>query len=205
VAVSTSSTGRPTEPAAEHVDSSGGDTERAPLPPAEAAERALSPPADDCSAVSERDTPGDEGWASADFSDFFAVAYPEAFRLARRMGLGSHDAEDVAIEALTRAYVSWSRLQTVAWNRPWLTRVVANLTIDVHRRRRPPVVAAPGISFEGQTVAGMDLSRALAKLPRRQRQVVGIALRLRPGSVKQHASRAVRALRAHLGQMNREA
>jgi DNA-directed RNA polymerase specialized sigma24 family protein len=34
---------------------------------------------------------------------------------------------------------------------------------------------------------------------------VGIALRLRPGSVKQHASRAVRALRAHLGQMNREA
>jgi RNA polymerase sigma factor (sigma-70 family) len=160
----------------------------------------------------------DERWSSEDFTEFFEVAYPEAFRLARRMGLESHDAEDVAIEALARTYASWPRLRTLSWSRPWLTRVVANLAIDIYRRRRPRLPETSETSFEGRSVAGMDLSRALAKLPRRQRQVavmryladlsteeVGAALRLRPGSVKQHAARALRALRAELDQTNGDA
>jgi RNA polymerase sigma factor (sigma-70 family) len=159
----------------------------------------------------------DERWSSQDFTKFFEVAYPEAFRLARHFGLGPHDAEDLAIEALTRAYASWSRLRTLSWSRPWLTRVVANLAIDLYRRQKPLAAGTPDTSFEGQAVLVMDLSRALAKLPRRQRQVavmrywadlsieeVGTALRLRPGTVKQHAARGLAALRAELGGTNGE-
>jgi RNA polymerase sigma factor (sigma-70 family) len=154
----------------------------------------------------------DGPWASTDFDAFFQVAYPEAYRLATGMGLGSHDAEDVALESLTRTFVSWSRLGTASWKRAWLTRVVANLVIDVHRRRRRPPSAESEATGDPQSAVRVDLSRAIAKLPRRQRQVavlryladlsvadVGDVLRMRPGTVKQHATRAVRALRAELG------
>ncbi len=161
------------------------------------------------------ENPGGDGpWASSDFVAFFQVAYPEAFRLAMRMGLGRHDAEDVALESLTRAYVSWSRLGATSWKRPWVTKVVANLAIDVHRRRSRRPGPPQETSLDAQSEARLDLSRAIAKLPRRQRQVatlryladlsvadVGIALRMRPGTVKQHSTRAVRALRAELGDL----
>ncbi|MGH9172368.1 MAG: sigma-70 family RNA polymerase sigma factor [Acidimicrobiales bacterium] len=165
------------------------------------------PPTPDLAAAATGD------WASTEFSSFFQVAYPEATRLARRMGLTAHDAEDVAVEALTRTFVSWGRLQHADWKRPWVTRVVANLVIDQVRRRRAPAAPATASAFEDRSDDGIDLSRALAKLPRRQRQVavlrylsdlsiedVATALQMRPGTVKQHTARAKAALRAELGE-----
>jgi RNA polymerase sigma-70 factor (sigma-E family) len=146
------------------------------------------------------------------FDESFAELYRAAYRVAFRLLGDRTEAEDVAQEALARAYASWRSVQ--AYATPWTCRVATNLAIDRTRRDRrmsgdaAPERAVPD-AFSDERV---DLQRALRALPRRQRDVVVLryladqpedtvaaTLGVSVGSVKTHASRGLAALRARLG------
>jgi RNA polymerase sigma factor (sigma-70 family) len=139
------------------------------------------------------------------FDAMFATAYRVAYRI-----LGSRDAaSDVASETLAKAWLSWGRIHGYA--AAWVARVSANTALSVVRRR--DVRERLRLSRARQPVDHVelrhDLVRALRKLPERQRQVlvlryladlpeleVAVALGCSVGTVKQHAHRALRALRS---------
>lgn len=144
------------------------------------------------------------------FEDLLAVAYRVAYRILGSRG----DAEDVAQEALTRAFVRWRRVRGHA--EPWVARVAANLAIDhVRRDRRRPTVPDDGRADATEATTGaspvdrVELVRTLRELPARQRDVVVLRyladlseaataaeLGTSIGTVKQHAHRGLAALRA---------
>lgn len=148
---------------------------------------------------------GHEGFVAA-FEELYDCAYQHAYKL-----LGDRqEAEDLAQEACTRACLRWHRLDDP---RAWVVRVTTNLAFDRFRRLRsaakhlrlPP---APPVSPDDRH---LDLHRALAKLPKRQREVVVLryltdfseaqtaaALGCSPGTVKSHAARGLHALRVTL-------
>jgi RNA polymerase sigma-70 factor (sigma-E family) len=148
-------------------------------------------------------------------SDSFDAAYPALFRHAYRAAfrlLGDRsDAEEVAQEALTRALVRWRRIESYA--EPWVVRVATNLAIDMTRRRtRLTTEEVDRQVTDTHAEERIDLIRALAALPKRQREVVVLrylgdfseaavasALGLGSGTVKSHASRGLAALRSALG------
>jgi RNA polymerase sigma-70 factor (sigma-E family) len=142
-----------------------------------------------------------------------------AYRVAYRMVGSREEARDLAQEAMARAYAHWRR----ASHHPeaWVSRVTANLAIDLVRwRGRLRVDGAMGEERSGtgadhgsHVAERIELVAALAELPRRQRQVVvmryladlpeaAVARQLgcSPGTVKQHASRGLAALRVALTQ-----
>jgi RNA polymerase sigma-70 factor (sigma-E family) len=141
------------------------------------------------------------------FDELAAIAYRVAFRV-----VGSReDARELAQEAMARAYAHWRRASTHP--EAWVARVASNLAIDLLRRRGRPIEAPPEPMPDlGVHVAErMELVQALRRLPRRQRQVVVLRyladlperhvaeqLGCTTGTVKQHASRGLAALRAAL-------
>ena len=141
------------------------------------------------------------------FDRLFRIAYRSAYRL-----LGSReDAEDVAIDALTRASLHWRKVRTDP--APWVTTVSANLAIDIWRRRKRAPVHQPNSPTDPLDGRRIDLVRALEHLPRRQRDTVVLryfadlsesetaeALGVSTGTVKQHASRAMVTLKRELGE-----
>jgi RNA polymerase sigma-70 factor (sigma-E family) len=154
---------------------------------------------------------GDTGSTFDDrFTDLAAIAYRVAFRL-----LGSRsEAEEVAQEALARAFVRWG---TVAGHdEPWVARVAVNLAIGRWRRRRATVpfedrYAAPSTDSDAHVLERLGLIDALGRLPRRQREVVTLryladlperevatAMKTSVGSVKRHTHRAIARLRIEL-------
>jgi len=146
----------------------------------------------------------------AAFAGLAAVAHRVAYRLLGDRG----DAEEIAQEALARAYARWGRVEGHA--EAWVARVAANLALDDHRRRSrvrrhaEGAPAGPGADpdrTEG-LVSRLELVAGLRALPRRQREVVVLRyladaseadtaalLGCTPGTVKQHASRGLAALR----------
>jgi RNA polymerase sigma-70 factor, ECF subfamily len=84
-----------------------------------------------------------EGWPAAD--DEAAGAYlasrgPMLVRFATSITRDHHGAEDLAQEALLRAYARRDELEGVADIDAWLRRVVHNLAVDRSRRDREIVV-----------------------------------------------------------------
>jgi RNA polymerase sigma-70 factor (sigma-E family) len=151
----------------------------------------------------------------ADFTTAFPLLYVAAFRAAFRL-LGEHaESEDIAQEACARACLRWKGLHERPDVRPWVVRVASNLAIDTWRRReraaRRDVDAVANVApVDARRV---DLHRALASLPPRQREVVILrylhdmsevetadALGCAQGTVKSHASRGLAALRNALGE-----
>jgi RNA polymerase sigma-70 factor (sigma-E family) len=145
------------------------------------------------------------------FPRLFSVAYRVAFRL-----LGDRsEAEDVAQEACARAYSRWTRVADYA--EPWCVRVAGNLALDVLRARTRAAKRAGGGESEPAAATAavderVDLQRALAALPRRQREAVVLRylgdqseeqtatiLGCSVGSVKTHASRGLARLREVIG------
>jgi len=137
-----------------------------------------------------------------------------AYRVGYRILGDRHEAQDLTQEALARAYARWSRIGP--YDEAWVTRVATNLALGVVRRReratrrRPD--PAPLADEPGTVVARRrELVAVLQALPKRQREVVALryladlpeaevaaALGCSVGTVKQHASRGLAALRAAL-------
>jgi len=145
-----------------------------------------------------------------DFDSAFPQLYTAAYRLAYRLCGSDEDAQDLAQDALVRAFSRWDRIGSYAEPSAWIARVVTNLAFDMWRRRRLAVRVRPHVD-PAPTDDHVELYTALDALPRRQRQVVVLryladqsegataeALGCSVGTVKQHASRGLVALRAQL-------
>lgn len=147
-----------------------------------------------------------------EFRDAFAVLFPAAGRVAMRI-LGDREAaEDVAAEALARAYARWPSVRGLPHRDAWVLRVAANLAIDATRRRRVLPVAPRPLEVEEHAAVHLMVVAALRRLSRRQRDVVvlryfgdltddevAVALGIAVGSVKTHMRRAHEQLRRLLG------
>jgi RNA polymerase sigma-70 factor (sigma-E family) len=165
--------------------------------------------------VSAAFTIGSVAPVSASFDDAFDGLFRDAYRVAFRLLGSREDADDVAQEALARASVRWSRVVGGGDPAPWVVRVATNLALDRWRRGRTAAAYASSVGATANTVDRaddrVDLHRALAGLPKRQREVVVLryvadlseaavadALGCSVGTVKTHASRGLAALRTAL-------
>lgn len=172
-------------------------------------------------------TPTDRPSFAGRFATLAALSYRVGYRLVGDRA----EAEDLAQEALARAYISWRRI--AAYDEAWVARVTVNLAIGRWRKHRR-LVGDPGGRLRpeagGDASGGrggwgpppgpdpldrIELVAALRRLPRRQREVVTLRyladrseaevaalLGCAPGTVKQHAHRGLAALRARLGHLH---
>jgi len=151
-----------------------------------------------------------------DFDETFRRLLPSVKGLCWRI-LGSESAaEDAAAEAFIRTLMRWSKLEAHPNPDAWILRVATNVSLDLLRRRRrerrlgeDPIPDDPG-GAPGGPVLGVDMRRALAALPRRQREavvlrhVVGLsegetadAMGVSINTVKTHGARGLAALRSN--------
>ena len=151
---------------------------------------------------------GGPGMAPVSFDDVYPDLLGRGYRAAFRVLGRREEAEDIACEALARA---WSRWKSVASHaEPWVVRVSVNLAIDASRRRRweSTQVLLDEPVEDSQAELRLDLVKAVRALPRRQREVVALrffgdltekataeALGIDVGNVKAHTARALPALR----------
>src|SRR5947209_8940846 len=105
------------------------------------------------------------------FEDSFEELFTRSYRVAHRIVLGPAEAEDIAAETMTRAYLSWRRLHDSDHREAWVIRVTTNLAIDVLRKRGRDL-PEPAVSTGGESAAELRdlLLPALKKLPKRQRE-----------------------------------
>ena len=152
---------------------------------------------------------GAAGSFEESFDDLYRVAYRVAFRV-----VGSREeAEDIAQESLVKTCLAWRRVS--AYPEAFTAKVAGGKAIDVWRRRaRRPQPERPEATPDAtdKLALRLELTEALGHLPKRQREVVVMryladvseaevarALSCSTGTVKQHASRGLEALRARLG------
>ena len=113
---------------------------------------------------------------------------PLAYRVARGVLRNTADAEDVAQEALLRAYRHFDRLRDRNRFRAWLVRITFRLALDRLRSRkrsemrdtlwsqpehRPPAATAEDLAASNEFQ--MHLDRALEELPEKLRLVLLLA------------------------------
>jgi RNA polymerase sigma-70 factor (ECF subfamily) len=150
--------------------------------------------------------------ANSSFEDAFDELFPRCYRLAFRLLGHVEAAEDVAAEALARAFARWSHVGDLGYRDAWVLRVTTNLALDVLRCRPLEMADPTRRDAEADLDLGLVLARALRSMPRRQRQVIVLryladlpsdevarTLRISPGTVKVHIHRGLQTLRARLG------
>jgi RNA polymerase sigma-70 factor (ECF subfamily) len=152
---------------------------------------------------------------SPGFVEAFDALLARAYRVARRIVPSDQAAEDVAAEALIRAYAHWRRIGDKPWREGWVVRVATNLAIDAVRKERPisdeEVAEGHSPAAQDEVAVRLALAAALRRLPKRQREVVALrylagfseaeaatALRISAGSVKTHLHRGLGALRTSM-------
>ena len=147
------------------------------------------------------------------FEERFDELYRLAYRVAFRVVGSREEAEDIAQESLVKTCMSWRKVAGYA--EAFTAKVAGGRAIDSWRRqRRRPQPESATVSPDSVDRIGvrLELREALGQLPRRQREVVVLryladlpeadvaaALGCSAGTVKQHASRGLDALRARLG------
>lgn len=140
-------------------------------------------------------TVGDEleqGAAQAEtrreFEERLAECGPLAYRVARGVLRNTADAEDVAQEAMLRAYRRFDRLRDRSRFRAWLVRIAFRLALDRLRsgkrrevrdtlwsqpEHRPPAANAEDLAASSEFQSHLD--NALAELPEKLRLVLLLA------------------------------
>ena len=133
-------------------------------------------------------------------------------------------AEDAVQEALARAWERSERGEQIENLAAWVTRVAMNLSksrlrrMRVEARHREEIASMPAGDGGSSSDARIDIRRALADLPRRQRETtvlryylglsvaeIAATLELHEGTVKTSLFRARQALAAALGEPEAEA
>jgi RNA polymerase sigma-70 factor (ECF subfamily) len=155
-----------------------------------------------------------------EFQRFYERMHERALRTARRLVGDRVVAEDIAAEALARAYARWKSVRSHPNPDAWLLRVVGNLSIDHMRRagRRAEITIEERAAVDrpdNEAALRVDLARAVHKLSGRQQEVVVMrylidlsedevasSLGMSNGSVKTHLSRATHRLRDHMGELD---
>ena len=150
-----------------------------------------------------------------EFRVFYERMDSRALRTAQRLVGNRAVAEDLAAEALARAFARWKQVRSHPNPDAWLLRVVGNLAIDHMRRDRsgshPPREGAASDRPDDDAVLRVDLAQAVHRLSKRQQEVVVMrylvdlseedvasSLGMSTGSVKTHLSRASGRLREHM-------
>lgn len=168
--------------------------------------------------------------SASSHEDGFAALLPQHASAVLRVAaglVGAADAEDVAQEAILRAWQAWPTLRDAAAFRPWLLRITVNICRDWQRgrfgtRRRlteplqdddSQMLAVlgddPGASDHA---AALDLRRAINRLDEDLRLIVvlryysgmdatevGAILGIPSATVRTRLRRALRVLREQLG------
>lgn len=158
-----------------------------------------------------------DGREATQFEEAFDDLFQRAFLVGRRILGDATRAEDVAAEALARAFAHWRKIGAQPWREGWVVRVATNLALDAARRQTRMTDGSPAEQAADRTVdddvaVRLALVDAMERLPRRQREVVALrhlgglseaecaaALRVSTGSVKTHLHRGLAALRERLG------
>ena len=154
---------------------------------------------------------GGSAWRDGGFDLAFDALATIAYRVAFRVLGDRAEAEDITQETLARALVHWAGIASYA--EAWTARTASNLAIGVWRKRTrtPRLPRSAESTPDVLPLDRIELVAHLARLPRRQRQVVVLryladlpeatvaaALGCSTGTVKQHASRGLGALRLGL-------
>jgi RNA polymerase sigma-70 factor (ECF subfamily) len=146
-----------------------------------------------------------------EFDAFYAACYPRLVGQVAAVTGDLGDAEDAVQEAFVRASRHWARIREYDLPDAWVRRVAIREALSGIRRRRRrlaalmrlvPPPAAPELSADG-----VDLRRAMARLPSRQREVlvlfhvvelpveeIAVQLRVPAGTVKSRLARGRAAL-----------
>jgi RNA polymerase sigma-70 factor (sigma-E family) len=149
-----------------------------------------------------------------DFAEFYASAKDDCLRAVLASTGDLPTAEDLVAEAFARAWAAWRKVSRHPVPRAWVVRTALNTRVSWWRRRRREVALgqddglADASGGDGGDPADAQLMAAVARLPLRQRQVVGLRLFLdldtartaevlgiAPGTVTAHLARAIAALR----------
>lgn len=157
---------------------------------------------------------GEELATERDFEAFFDHIFGRTKATVSRMRLSREDAEDVALDALAIAYRKWATVRELEYRDAWVLRVATNLAFrrvkrSALKRSLPIVLKSTDPAIEER----LAVRQALARLPRRQREVVMLRyladlrevevakiLKVDLGTVKQHCSRGRSALHDILSQ-----
>ncbi|MGH9171145.1 MAG: RNA polymerase sigma factor [Acidimicrobiales bacterium] len=181
------------------------------LPPTSATEEAkLATPAS-----AERRSTDDE------FVAFVTEIETDLKRTSSRLSPSGVDPDDIAAEALARAYAHWTEIGVAHYRRAWVFRVVTNLALSAHssgRRRaaslrRWSALPASGDGRLDDDVVNRELLRkAMRQLPVRQREAIALhyfadlpiaetaqAMGVGAETAKTHINRALVTLRAEVG------
>ncbi len=117
--------------------------------------------------------------ATRSFESWFPRLLPFAYNVGFRFSGGDASfAEDVAQEALTRAYASWDRIREHPNLEAWVTTTGFHVALELSRQQRRAGRAGAtnvtvGVPGDEQRVADTDeLARALRRLSSRQQQVL---------------------------------
>ncbi|HUN64337.1 MAG TPA: RNA polymerase sigma factor [Candidatus Sulfotelmatobacter sp.] len=123
-----------------------------------------------------------------EFETLLAECGPLAFRVAQGVLRNAADAEDVAQEALLRAYQKFDRLRDPARFRAWLVRITFRMALDRWRSRKrrelretewalPDLRPAPPTTEEVASANAFQLrlEKAMAALPEKSRLVLLLA------------------------------
>lgn len=115
--------------------------------------------------------------AEAGFDRFFRREFPAMVALAYSVSGSAAAAEDIAQEALSRAFRSWSKVS--AYDKPgtWLRRVTINLALSTRRRRAAEARARLRLASPSLTELPPihdDVWDAIRRLPGKQRAAVAL-------------------------------
>jgi RNA polymerase sigma factor (sigma-70 family) len=145
-----------------------------------------------------------------EFASFYETEFPAVFRAASLLAGDVETGRDAAQEAFARALARWRRLRNQPWAGGWVTTTALNLVRRGLRRRPEP--GPPRSAAATPVEEAVDLRRAIAELPARQREAVVLRYLLdlsmeevagrmgcAEGTARVHLTRARRALSRHLG------
>lgn len=157
------------------------------------------------------------------FDEFTRTHLPSLLHMATALCADRGTAEDVVQEVLLRAYTRWETIAASDTPEAYVRRMIVNEYLSWRRKwARVLPSAAPRESDDPSDHAAVVADRAelvaeLARLPRRQRVVlvlryiaglsdaeIAAELGCSRGTVRSHASHALRSLRVHVEDNARE-